>query len=94
MLYRKRELEDIRRIIKKNKKGDRIKMVEIAKHFIGKECIIYLSSGQIIATIREVTGSALLVTNQKGCDEAVNIDYIVRICDPPRNKKGQIKAIY
>ena len=53
-----------------------------------------LSSGSFIATIDEVSNNALLVTRETGGTEIVNIDYIIKICDPPRNKKGKIKAIY
>ena len=95
ILYQKNNSEERIRIIKKNKKGDRIKMIELSKKFIGKECVIHLlSSSSFIATIDEVSNNALLVTRETGGTEIVNIDYIIKICDPPRNKKGKIKAIY
>lgn len=69
-------------------------MVELAKRFIGKECVIYFSNGQMTATIEEVSDGALMVKGENGTIDALNLDYIVRICDPPRNKKGKIKAIF
>jgi hypothetical protein len=73
-------------------KGDR-EMLELAKRFIDKECIIYtLSNGQITGTIKEVTEHGLLVESEIGT-EVVNLDFVTRIRDYPRNKKGKKKSI-
>ena len=55
-------------------------MIELAKRFIGKECVIYAfdSDHQFRGTVKEVTGAAVLIEN-KGVVEAINLDYVIRI---------------
>ena len=82
-----------KKIIKRNKiKGDRAEMVELAKRFIGKECLIYTLNSQLEGTVKEVTEGAILV-EKKGVCEAVNIDFITRIREFPRNKNGKKKSV-
>ncbi len=77
----------------KKRRGEREKMTELAKNFIGKECLIYTFNGsQIEGTIKEVDGSAMLVEN-KGCTEVVNLDYVVRLREYPRGKNGKKKSV-
>ena len=79
-------------ITKKHKEGN-IQMIELAKNFIDKECIIYSFNGnQIVGTVKEVNGSALLLEN-KGVLEAVNLDFIVRIREYPKKKNGKKKSV-
>ena len=83
------------RMIRRNKnKQGRVNdsMKELAKSFIGKECIIYTLSAQINGTVKEVGDGAVLLEN-KGNLEAVNLDYITRIREYPKNKKGKKKSI-
>lgn len=69
-------------------------MIELAKRFIGKECLIYAfdSSHQFTGTIREVTDSAVLIENN-GTLEAINLDFVIRIREYPRNKNGKKKSV-
>lgn len=69
-------------------------MIELAKRFIGKECLIYAfdSSHQFTGTIREVTDSAILIENN-GTLEAINLDFVIRIREYPRNKNGKKKSV-
>ena len=69
-------------------------MNELAKQFIGKECLIYAfdSSHQFEGIIKEVSDGAMLVEN-KGKTEVINLDFVIRIREYPRNKKGQKKSI-
>ena len=78
----------------KNKLGkEGCEMVELAKRFIDKECLIYtFNSNQIEGTVKEVTDGALLI-DSKGTLEVVNLDFIVRIREFPRNKKGNKKSV-
>ena len=68
-------------------------MKELAKRFIEKECIIYsFDSHQLEGIIKEVTNGAVLV--EKGGNlEAINLDFIIRIREYPRNKKGKKKSV-
>ena len=80
------------KMIKSRNSEDREKMVEIAKRFIGKECIIYAFDRQIEATVKDVTDGALLL-EKAGTVEAVNLDFVIRIREYPRTKRGKKKSI-
>ena len=69
-------------------------MIELAKRFIGKECIIYAfdSSHQFEGIIKEVTDGAILVEKDEKL-EAINLDFVIRIREYPRNKKGKKKSV-
>lgn len=74
------------------KKEDNQDMKDLAKRFIGKECIISTFNNQITGIIREVSESALLLESKDG-PEAVNLDFVVRIREYPRKKNGKKKSI-
>ena len=79
----------------KNKKGkDRLKMQELAKRFIGKECVISSFDGNhnFDGIIKEVSNGAVLI-EKDGKLEAINLDYVIRIREYPLNKKGKKRAI-
>lgn len=67
-------------------------MKELSKRFIGKECLIYLISGQIVCSITEVGDNAIMV-ERNGVVEVVNLDFVVRIREYPKDKKGNKKKI-
>ena len=68
-------------------------MLELAKRFIDKECIIYTFNGnQINCTLKEVSDGALLVESG-GTSEAINIDFVMRIREYPRKKNGKKKSV-
>lgn len=79
------------KVIRKN--GGKPKMKALALNFINKDCIIYtFNDRQINGIIKEVTDNALLVENN-GSLEAVNLEFVMRIREYPRNKKGKRKSI-
>lgn len=68
-------------------------MVELAKRFIDKECMIYLFGGsQVIGTIQEVSDNAMLVEN-KGMTDVINLEFVTRIREYPRKKNGKKKSL-
>ena len=67
-------------------------MVELAKRFMDKECIIYTLNSQMNGVIKEVTESAILVESNS-VQECVNLDFVIRIREYPRNKKGKKKSV-
>lgn len=68
-------------------------MTELAKRFIGKECIIYSFNGnQYTGTVKEVSDGAIIVENG-GSEEAINLDFIVRLREHPKNKDGKKKSV-
>lgn len=75
----------------KNHKGG-TEMLELAKNFIGQECIVYLFNSQVIGTIKEVSDKAILL-EQKNVTEVLNLDYVMRIREYPRSKAGKKKKL-
>ena len=94
ILRRNQQAAAVRERIKKRKSEDKTKMIELAKKFIGKECIIYAfdSNHQFAGVIKEVSDGALLL-ERNGELEAINLDFVIRIREYPRNKKGKKKSI-
>ncbi|MGN0642839.1 MAG: DUF6897 domain-containing protein [Huintestinicola sp.] len=71
-------------------------MNEYIKKFIGKECIIYTimsESGSIQGTINELNENWILITDPTGNEQIVNAEYITRIREYPRDKKGKKKSV-
>lgn len=79
-------------ILSKDKKEKKY-MLELAKTFVGIECMVYtLNSEQLTGVIKEVSEGAILL--EKGQNrQIVNLDYITRIREYPRDKKGNKKSV-
>lgn len=80
---------------KKHTKGES-HMKELAKQFIGKDCIIYTIMGNdniVKGLVKEVTDGGVTVE----CDgniQAVNLEYVTLIKEWPRNSKGKKKTVF
>lgn len=94
LLYRRQKAVIARKMVRKRRMEGHTAMVELARRFIGKECLIYAFDGnhQFQGTIREVTDNGVLVENG-GSIEAINLDFVSRIREYPRNKKGKKKSV-
>ena len=59
-----------------------------------KECIIsaFDSNHQFDGVIKEVSDSAILI-EKSGKTEAINLDFVIRIREYPKNKKGKKKSV-
>ncbi len=80
----------------RKKKGEIKIMEELAKRFTGKECIIYTitsNDGSIQGTIKDVSGGGLVIEDAQGQMQIVNLEYVTRIREYPRNKKGKKKSV-
>lgn len=82
-IIRRRKLAAVRHILnqKKLNKENGV-MKELAKRFIGEECIIYTvtSIGDgILGVIKEVTESGMIIDGRSGEREIINLDYVTRI---------------
>ena len=93
-MYRGQKAAVVRQKLKKRKTEDKIEMIELAKRFIGKECLIYAfdSNHQFTGVIKEVSNGAILL-ERNGELEAVNLDFVIRIREYQRNKKGKKKSV-
>lgn len=69
-------------------------MKELAMRFMDKECLIssFDGSHQYEGIIKEVTDGAILV-EKNGVVEAINLDFVIRIREFPKNKKGKKKSV-
>ena len=83
-----------KKVIERRKTEDKTEMIELAKRFIGKECIIYAfdSNHQFEGIIKEVSDGAILIEKDEKL-EAINLDFVIRIREYPRNKKGKKKSL-
>ena len=93
LLWRNQKATAAKKAIKKTRMESK-EMVELAKKFIGKECLIcaFDSSHQYEGVIKEVCDGAILIEN-KGQIEAINLEFVIRIREYPRNKKGKKQSV-
>lgn len=71
-------------------------MNELAKRFIGQECIIYTitsNDGSVQGVIKEVTDSGMLIEKKTGELEIVNLEFVTRIREYPRKKNGKKQSM-
>lgn len=95
VLFRRRRNAVIaKKILKKRKVGGNTEMKELATRFLDKECLIYAfdSNHQYDGIIREVTDGAILV-EKAGKLEAINLEFVIRIREFPKNKNGKKKSV-
>lgn len=71
-------------------------MKELAKQFIGKDCIVYTvtsNEANIQGVIKEIDDGGMLIEKNSGEKEIINIDFVTRIREYPRKKNGKKKSI-
>lgn len=81
---------------KKYKNEEIFKMKELAQQFIGKECLIYTIASDTNAekgVIKEITEKGILLDDD-GNLQAINLEYVTRIREWPRNAKGKKKMFF
>ena len=67
-------------------------MAAMVEEFIGKECILYTLNSQVTGTVRAVNDGWVSVESGSGT-EALNLDFIIRVREYPRNKNGKKKSV-
>ena len=94
LMLQRQKLAVVKNRIKHKKGKERLEMLELAKRFIGKECIITSFDGNhnFDGVIKEVSNGAVLIEKDEKL-EAISLDYIIRIREYPLNKKGKKRAI-
>lgn len=71
-------------------------MKELAKKFIGEECIIYTitsNDGGLSGIIKEIDDGGMVIQRKTGEREIVNLDFVTRIREYPRKKNGKKKEV-
>lgn len=96
-ITRRRRMAAIRQLLnrkRQNKENDEMK--ELAKRFIGEECLIYTitsNDGSLQGVIREIGDGGMVIEKKSGETEIVNLDFVTRIRQYPRKKNGKKKEI-
>ena len=71
-------------------------MKELAKQFIGEECIIYTitsNDGSVQGLIKEIDDGGMVIEKKTGELEIINLDFVTRIREYPRKKNGRKKGV-
>lgn len=94
-ISRRRSLAAVKHIMNRKKQtGEKNPMKELAKQFIGEECIIYTitsNDGSVQGVIKEINDSGMLIERKGGECEIINLDFVTRIREYPRKKNGKKK---
>lgn len=96
MQRKKRKLAAIIHHRKNYKNKEIFKMKELARQFIGKECLVYTVASDSNAEkgiIKEITENGILLDNN-GNLQAINLEYVTRIREWPRDAKGKKKMFF
>ena len=91
IIYRQEKQHIVKRIIER-RKGRGNEMLEFARQFIGKRCLFYTFNSQVSGTVKEIGANGILI-EEKGNLQIINPDYVVRIREYPKNKKGKYKDV-
>lgn len=94
---RRKSVVAVLQIQKQRKQNKEIlAMKELAKQFIGKECIVYVIASDdvyIRGVIKEIDDDGMVIVRKSGEQEIVNLDFVTRIREYPRKKNGKKKEI-
>ena len=92
LLINKKDTEKHIEMKLKRRKGDK-EMQELAKRFIGKDVLINtISSGSADGILKEVTDNAVML-EKDGKETVINLDYVIRLREYPKNKNGKRKSV-
>ena len=95
-MTQRRNLAAVRHILNLKKQNkENLAMKELAKQFIGKECIIYTitsTGGDIQGIIKEVTDGGMVIERKPSGLEIINLDFVTRIRQYPVKKNGKKKG--
>lgn len=93
LLQRKKVMRMLHILRIKRRKRGKAYMNHMIEKFIGKDCLINLGSGSNAdGVIKSVSDGWVELENKDGL-QAVNIDYISRIREYPKNKNGKRKVV-
>ena len=102
IIYGNKKKERIKKLVRHgisisiagHNRKDTNKMIDLAKQFIGKDVYVYtIDENEFGGVLKQVTNDALLLELEDNTLEVVNIEYVVRFREYPRDKKGKKKFI-
>lgn len=92
-VLRRNNLIAAKKAMQNRKTEDKTQMLELAKKFIDKDCILYSFDGRHFdGVIKDVADGAVLI-EKNGSLEAINLDFVIRIREYPKNKNGKKKSV-
>lgn len=92
----RRKVAKIISVLRKRKKRGIFKMSDVLNRYIGKDCVVYVSTGNYSAIegmVIEIKDNWIVVKTKDG-DEVINFDYVIRVKEHPVNKNGKKKTIF
>ena len=96
-ILRRRRIAAVRHILnQKMQNKENSVMKELAKRFIGEECIIYTitsNDGSVQGVIKEIDDGGMVIEKNSGELEIINLDFVTRIRQYPRKKNGKKKGV-
>ncbi len=97
LTIRQRKIAAARLVLNRTKHNkENLNMKELAKQFIGKDCIVYTITSydaSIQGTIKEIDDGGMIIEKNSGEKEIINLDFVTRIREYPRKKNGKKKSI-
>lgn len=102
IIYGNKKKERIKKLVRRgisisiagHNRKDTNKMIDLAKQFIGKDVYVYtIDENEFGGVLKQVTNDALLLELEDNTLEVVNIEYVIRFREHPRDKKGKKKFI-
>ena len=76
----------------RRQKGD-TQMQKLAERFLGKDVLLNtVASGAYDGVLKEVVDNAV-VLEKGGKETVVNLDYVIRLQEYPKNKNGKRKSV-
>ena len=92
-IMRQRRLAAVRHILNQKKQNkENSEMKELAKRFIGEECITS-NDGSVQGVIKGIDDGGMVIEKKTGELEIINLDFVTRIRQYPRKKNGKKKDI-
>lgn len=97
LTIRQRKIAAVRLVLNRTKHNkENLNMKELAKQFIGKDCIVYTITSydaSIQGTIKEIVDGGMIIEKNSREKEIINLDFVTRIREYPRKKNGKKKSI-
>lgn len=94
-MRRKYVLHKIIRAKAKKRTSGVNEMIELAKRFVNRDCIVYTYNGeQLVGKIEEVGSTGIMLRSKKdAAAQLINADFILRIREHPLDKNGKKKSV-
>jgi len=97
LITRKRKKDRIKQYLElkeKRKNGDN-EMKALAERLIGKDIIVSLLTEESVdGILREVTDNGLVIEAPNGMTKMVNLEFVTKMQEYPKNKKGKRKELF